>query len=315
MKKERLENPLLVNKDLKVKLTEPRAVPDGLFAVPFTAGMYASKGLGKTNLICNLVKAYDATKSFDKIYLWSPSCHNDPKYKLLDSEKHYYELTVYTAFDNEDFRQVLERTRADIKDYQEYQRRLAIWKKFLKVKSVNQLTPEELVTLDVDCDWEEPQTRWKYGMPSTLMIFDDLAYDRVFSSHNRMFLNFFILHRHLLVSCMLGLQSFKGTLARGLRSNLTVAMLWRQKNVEIQKEVASEFSNFISPKKLIKLWDIACKENQWDFLTVYFYANDKKYRLRKNLNELLIVDSDSESDDDEREEPKISKSTKPQHQG
>ena len=110
------------------------------------------------------------------------------------------------------------------------------------------------------------------------------------SMHNKQFSQFWVLHRHLLVSCCVCLQAFKGTLAKGLRQNLSQVMLWSNKNKEMSKSICEEFANFISAEKLQKAWDYATSKSPYDFLCLDFYATDPRFKVRRCLHEAILID-------------------------
>ena len=277
----------LDNKDLKVTQAKPRIVPDGMPRLSFLGSIVGSRNSGKTNAFINLIKLYDQTKSFDKIYLFSPTYHNDPKYHLLDNDDAHYSLRVFDTYTDEIMKEVLGEIKADIEEYKSYEQQLKIYKKFLKVRNIDRLTAEELFELNL-MDFEEPQTPFKQGMPTSLIIYDDLVGNRdLYRADSKGMLNsFIILHRHLLTSVLFVSQIWANAVPRQIRNNLSLLILFRNKNTKMKEEIGVEMSSVIDVESFVKLWDFAT-EQDYSFFMIDFDAKDKRYRFRKNFNELI----------------------------
>lgn len=279
--------PHLDNKDLKLTQAKPRQIPEGMPRLHFLMGIIGSRGAGKTTALINMIKMYDHTKSFDKIYFFSPTFHNDPKYKLLETDKHNYKLEVFGNYSDDVFKDVLQEIRDDIDEYKQYERKLKLYQKFMKVKSIDSLTPEELLDLELD-DFEEPTTEFKHGMPTSLIVLDDLVgnTDLYKANAKGVFNNFVILHRHLLTSVIFLCQVYQNGIPRQIRNNLSCLLLFRNKNDAMKKQIAEEASSFVTVDHFLQMWDYSCVE-PWDFFMIDFDTKDKQYRFRKNFNELV----------------------------
>lgn len=277
----------LANKHLKVVQASPRPVPDGMPKLSFLMNVVASRGGGKTNAVLNFMRLYDKTRSFDKVYLFSPTYHNEPKNQLYNDLD--VKLTVNTSYSDDIFREVLEEIRADIDEYKEYQRRMKLWEKFKKIKRIEQLSPEELIELDVDMGWEEPTTEWKRGMPTSCLIFDDLVGNKELyrSDSKGPFYNFVILHRHLLSSIIFLSQVWHNGVPRQIRNNLSCLMLFANKSDKMKLEIAQEMSAFVKPDEFVRMWDWATEEPH-SFFFIDMDAKDKRLRFRKNFDTLIV---------------------------
>jgi pantothenate kinase-related protein Tda10 len=110
----------LENKDLKVVQAPPRQGPKTFPDKPFLGTIVGSRGSGKTNCMINLIKHYDKTGFFSKVYMFSPtSFGNDPKYQLLEDGKHNIEYKKYPTYSDEIFKEVLEEIKSDIEEYKD----------------------------------------------------------------------------------------------------------------------------------------------------------------------------------------------------
>ena len=281
--------PNLHNKDLKVVQAKPRPVPEGLYKANSLICLCANRGAGKTNCWINMLLKYqNETKTYDVVYLICPTIHNDPKYKLL--ERKGFELKMYDQFDNDIFKGIVEEINDNIDEYKEYQRKMKIWKKFLKAKRVENLDANDLLELEL-MDFQEPETKFIHGFPQHLIIFDDMManpYAYPSSIRGNLLTRFTILHRHRNTGIWHSVQSWKSVLHKSIRNNLTGMILFKNKSEEIKKEIAQEVANYIKPNLFIELWDRATEDDH-DFFMCDFNPTEKKYRFRKNFDQLFVL--------------------------
>jgi hypothetical protein len=294
----------LENKDLKVVQAPPRIAPHTFPNKPFLGTIVGSRGSGKTNCMINLIQHYDKYKFFDKVYMFSPtSFGNDPKYQLLEDNKHHFVYQKYPTYTDDIFKEVLDEIKSDIDEYKEWEKKYKIYKKFMKY-GYKRLTPEEvleveMMMVDEDCSSiggakgdaytiEEPECQWKQ-MPTSLLIFNDLVSNtELYKTTARgIFYNFVILHRHLLSSLLFCVQTWSGAVPRQIRGNLSLAILFNLKP-EIKKQVADEMCADMSEETFIEMWNTSCV-NQWDFFMINYDA-PKHLRFRKNFDSLFVLE-------------------------
>jgi hypothetical protein len=142
--------------------------------------------------------------------------------------------------------------------------------------------PEDVALLQEN-DYQPPTTRFKHGMPTTLWICDDLVGEKAIYN-NPSFNKFLLQHRHYLTSVLFAVQVWRGGVPKGIRNNLSLALLFSNKSKPIRMEVAEELSAFISPERFIAMWDFCCTAAH-DFLMVNW--DDPKHRFRKNFDEII----------------------------
>lgn len=278
----------LQNKPIPSVLADPRKAPETMPSKPFIGAVVASRGGGKTTSIINLVKIYAQTHFFDKVILLSPTFYNDPKLQTLQDDR--YELKVYTDITYDVISEIISSIKSDVNEYKQYKDYIKVWKRFVKAKSpeawLDQADPAEIAILQ-EHDFQPPQTPWVHGMPTTLIIADDLVGNRAVYN-NQELVKFLLVHRHWLTSILFAVQVYKGAIPRGLRNNLSLLMLFNNKNHQIRKEIAEELASHITVEQFEAIWDYCCKE-QHDFLMVDFDSKD--YRFRKNFNEIIKIKS------------------------
>jgi hypothetical protein len=287
----------LENRELKSKLAEPRRAPDTMPDKPFLGVVCGSRGSGKSSSVINLVKLYATTHFFDKVYVFSPTFRNDPKMSHLYDERYSVKIIEDATYDALD--EVLYEIKYDIEEYKEYEKYLKLWKKLMKAKDIDSFIrnceAEEIAILENN-DYQVPETKYKNGMPQSLIIFDDLVGSKVV--YNNSSLNKFLLqHRHYLTSILFSVQVWKGAVPRGIRNNLSLMIMFSNKSIPIKQEIAEELSAYITPDKFMDMWDFACKEPH-DFFMINFDSKDKKFR--RNFNEIIILDNNKNDSDSQQ---------------
>ena len=176
----------LENKLINVKQCKTRVYPEHLCKPGFLMIFAGKKGLGKTQSALTFAMKYDKTRTFDHIIIYSPSAKNEKKYSwFLDNVK-FAKAEIREHFSVEDFKALTADIDQRINDYKLYERRMAVYKKFMKFKGdffdPEGITDTDLLTLN-DMSFAEPQTSYKHGCPHHLVIFDDLMHNRdLFSS-------------------------------------------------------------------------------------------------------------------------------------
>jgi hypothetical protein len=283
----------LENNDLKVVQAPMRLVPDDFFVKkPFLGSIIGQRGSGKTNSLIQMIFHCDKYKMFDKIYLFSPTAFgNDPKYDLLETTPHSYELQKFSTYTDVIFKDVVEEIKRDIDDFKEWEKKMKLYNKFIKY-GYTKLTPQELRDIDLMMnaseEIEEPECRFE-KMPTSLLVFDDLVSNtELYKNTPRgIFYNFAILHRHLLSSLLFVCQTWTSAVPKQIRANLSFLMVFNLKP-EIKKAVADEMCSSMKEDDFIHMWDSACV-NSYDFFLINFDEKDKKKRYRKNFNELFLI--------------------------
>lgn len=268
-------------KDYQPKTAQqPRDAPPGFPNKSFLALLYSSKGTGKTNSLVNIVKEYAKHRFFQKVYLFSPSLHSDPKYRELEDKN--YELRTYDHYDDATLKEVIEEIRADLNEWREYQRKKALYEKSKRVKRTDILTDDELLDL-WEMDWNDPPPSRFEREPWSLILFDDLAsHPQLMKNGKTVASSFLLLHRHLLTSCAFCTQIFRNSVPKMVRNNLDWYILGKSKSEDNMESVASELDSYASKKEIIDMWSRATEEP-----FTYFCVNlmVPKYRFTKNFDE------------------------------
>jgi hypothetical protein len=271
---------------------ELRDVPEGLPRVPFLAGIFGSRGAGKTTAMINLIRAYQKpgiAPAWDHIIIFSPTAGKDPKYKALEEQLSTKDTRVEMLedFTLTKFQELINYMDAETKSYETKKLAWGAYQKFKEKKmDVTKLKEDELLALyayDFEPDGKI-KSMYKHGRPSFLMVFDDLVGEKlVYSiSGTNLVSKFALRHRHYNCTMMFLSQSWSNGIPRQIRHNLSLAIFFRVNSGQLKKDVAAEMSSFISDEEFIELWDEAT-EDAHNYFMIDFAAKPE-FKFRKNLD-------------------------------
>lgn len=223
--------------------------------------------------------------------MFCPSWVADKKYELI--EEGSYDLEVYDNFNDEIFKEIKQKIVADMKQWWAYEETLEAYHKFLKTKDTKKLTAEEVSLLE-KCDYEKPDAPngWTKA-PATLLIFDDMAGRKeVYPSNGSKSLlhAFTILHRHWHCSMIHVVQHYHGAVAKQIRNNLSLLILFSNKNKDMRKEISKEFGGVIEASKFLEMWDESTPPDKpWKFFMCNFDEKNMNRKFSRNFNQFFIL--------------------------
>jgi hypothetical protein len=280
----------LPNEEIKIRTYPPVRVKEGLPDLSFLGAVVAQRGSGKTNALLRLIQHYDSSAAFEKVIFFCPSWVTDRKYQVLQ-ESENYDLEVYTKFSEKIFGEVLAKIQADMKLWWAYEKELEAWRKYLRVgKDNKKLTAEEHAILEkTDYEKPDPPNDWKKA-PATLIVWDDMGGNRaVYNNTAKGALHeFTVLHRHWHCSLIHVVQHYHSAVGKQIRNNLSMLMLFSNKNKDIKKSIATEFSGVVAYDKFMEMWDESTKEHPYEFFMCDFDQKDPQKKFRKNFNEFFL---------------------------
>jgi len=301
--------PVLVP-ELRINYAQPRASPDNLPRLHFLAAIVGSRGSGKTTALVRLLKAYFRTHSFDKLVLFCPTLRADPKYQALvkSAERHRVKVDTHEAFDDALFESTVEQINADIEEEKAERAYAEVYQRCV-VKG-GEPSADDVVLLE-ERDYEEPpKPKWKRGTPTTVLIFDDLVGNRDLyrSDAKGPVASFAIRHRHHHTSMIFLTQTYHNGVPRQLRANLSLLILFANKNDAMRKQVAAEFSSFVPQQRFLDMWDSAVGAGSavaatadtasgrgavgavipHHFFMCDFDAQNPQLRFRKNFDQIFL---------------------------
>jgi hypothetical protein len=274
-----------------------RKTPKGFPPLHLLNATIGARGTGKTSAVLKMLKAYVDCHSYDRLYWWSPTAKREQKFRDFQSycEKKGVEIVVFDTFSNQDLADTIEHLRAEIDRYKEYLTKLEIWNKFVRVKTVDAMTLDELMELD-QMGWQKPTTEYKYGWPSHAAVFDDCGgQSQVYRADCKgIVASTALLHRHVGLSMFFLIQIVANGVPRGIRSNISCWQLFPCRSKKLQAAVAEELAFKVSPETLMAVWDFATKDNPHDFLFADYDSPVPDFR--RNFTHRIILDKNVDDD-------------------
>lgn len=270
----------------------------------FTALAIGSTGSGKSFSVSKLLKYYEKAKMYDtdknivpqRIIIFCPTYYSNPIYnslKNLDEEN-----DVYTTYSDTLLQEVLDDIKAVKKESQDYAEIMAAYKKFLKVKNLNQLTPEEMILLHkINFDLKY-LTKPRYEIPPVNhLIFDDLISTNAYKSNGVSLLsNLAVRNRHLQCNLYFLAQSVK-QLPKIIRVQARLLMIYRYNSKSIVDDLYEVVSGVLKPEEFEKIYFDA-SDLKYNFLTIDNTGSDLV--LKQNFNYLIRLNSKKDKVDNEK---------------
>ena len=296
---------------LNVKERERREPPPTMPKPPFMAGVFGSRGAGKTTLMINLIRMYDSVRAFDHVIVFSPTFEKDPKFEALQNSRPHAKLDLIPDFTVPKFTDFLSMMDSRIRAYDKFKKATEAFQKFQK-RGQSALDEDELLLL-YQYDFTDPVKHDEFpdGPPSFLMVFDDMVGNKqIYRNDSSGPVGRFALrHRHYGCSVMFMSQAYNNGIPRQLRNNLNVAVFFANKSDKIKMEVAEEMASHISPDEFVDVWNFATREPYSSFMVI-FDAERDEWRFRRNFDTLIFpaerqeefeeVEGERDSDQDVR---------------
>jgi hypothetical protein len=276
---------------LTIKEHERREAPFSMPQPPFMAGLFGSRGSGKTSIMISMLRLYDSVKAFDKIYIFSPTHSKDPKFEAFVKTQPHAKVEFMEVYTDVRFDEITREMDSELKAYESFLIALKAYTKFVKGKKIDEMTQDELLAL-YSYDFNDPGAfeRFKEGRPCWAIVFDDMVGDKSVYRGDSCGLvgRFSLRHRHYNASIFFLSQAYKSGVPRQLRNNLSTAVFFANKSDKIKMEISEEMSSFIGPLDFVSMWDFACEEPH-GFFMIDYDAKLPTWRFRKNFDCLLVI--------------------------
>ena len=262
-----------------------------LYPIVVAAG---ARNSGKTYKITELIRLYELHGIYDtkmkhlvdqRTIIFSPTVSQNTVFTSLKSlDQEHDVIDNYTD----------QKLVAVIKDIQyereqtiDYQRKLKLYNRFLKIKHLEDLNAFELQELEM-MDYNPPvPCKYPWGCICHL-IFDDLIGSNCFKSVGKSaFTNLCLRNRHLGCPIYVCVQSIK-CLPKSIRTNANVFVIFKFASKKIiLDDLYVEVSNFLTEEQFMDVLNFA-HETEHDALILDF-SQKKENRLKKNWNVILHI--------------------------
>ena len=263
------------------------------------------RNTGKSYLTSTMVNQFMADGIYNSVYVICPTWVSNKCYY----EKYVPEENVFMPFKGS-ILAVEERVIEECDEWEFFLNGLIEYEKS-KNLDVNNLDDFQLFhlyengLLDDNCEIQRPV--WKYPVerpPQSLVIMDDILGSKAIGNE---LTRLSTLSRHVApigvehklnggrtacgLSVIINSQVYKmvGGLGSALRQNITALVLFENKSPKALKSVVEELCSCVAEEDFARAYDLAIQE-KYDSLLLDFFPKDEKFRFRKNLNELLIIE-------------------------
>jgi len=288
------DNPINVKKK-DVPQSTNKALPSF-----FNTQLYiGSKGTGKTYKLVQLLRLYEDSPIKDKsgqtydmrIILIAPTAYSGANevYKSLNSLD---PIDIHLEYTDDLLLSIIDDIKTKNDEFDEYLVYQNLYKKFLKIKSLEQLTTEEFEILEGH-DYQTPEEAYGEIKPIvTWIIFDDLIGMGAFNNKAKSVIsNLTIKHRHLRVNLAFTTQSFK-KIPPVVRTNIDIYVIFKSSSYnEVLNKIFEDISGYLTLDNFIELYEYATDAKN-DALIIINNSLDKKgISYFKNWHRQLFIEN------------------------
>lgn len=260
---------------------------------PYFVGLWVgSRQSGKTYNTVKHIKAYEESNIINpkynkrmecKTYIISPTYDANPVFSSLSS---VHPRDVYTSYSDETLAMILNDVQEQRAETEEYNKKLEVWKKYMKSQDLEDLEEEELMMLE-EMSFMEPHPCRYPGGAYNFLILDDLVGSGAFKNGRSFLTNTVLKNRHLGINICILTQSIR-SIPKPIRANTSVFVLFKYANQKIVLEdIYEEVSGKATQEQFLQLFDYAT-EGEHNPLVLDFTGN-KNEVFKKGFSELLYL--------------------------
>ncbi len=257
----------------------------------YTGLIVGGTGTGKTFSCCKLLKYYERFKIYNgkgetvpqRIILMSPSIKSNP---IFNSLKNLDDSDKITNYSDERLQEVLDDIEKVKQEALKYQRDYELYLKFTKIKSLSELSIDELLSL-YSSDFEPPEKPRFIIPPINYLILDDLLNSDAYKSTGKSLINnLAVRNRHLGINLFILAQSCN-QIPKCIRSQARLLFLYRYNSKNIIDDLYEIVSNTLTPEQFKDIY-LSATEKKHNFLTID--NTGKKLIFKQNLDHLIMLD-------------------------
>lgn len=259
----------------------------------FVSLFIGSRGSGKSYCIVNLLKHYEQCGIYDpitkekvaqRIILFSPTYLANPVFKSL---KYLSEDDIVNNYSDEALLEKVDDVENEKDNTERYKTLMKVYKKFLNVKHIDELSHDELIELSL-LEFEQPEEpKYPHGCV-VFMIFDDLIGSDAFKQTGKSALtNLVLKNRHMRINILCATQNLRA-IPKSIRTNTSLFVIFKFASKKIiLEDLHTEISNTLTIEKFEELYEYAT-EDEHDCLVIDF-TNPKQERFKKNFKSVLNI--------------------------
>jgi len=276
--------PNLENNNIKVKRDEKPPMYPNLPQAYYRLNVSGSSGSGKGVAVINMLsKQYPY---FDKIFVVSPTIHNDAKATDFFGDKE--NVMVFDEPNIKLVKDIKDEISNMIEQHEEFKKIRDIYRKFVK----NKYNPDKLTSLELmklySCNFDPRSMKMSVDRDKLnfLVYFDDCQGMKILKSPT--FENFLIKARHHQSNMICTTQTFKG-ITNAWRRNATAHFLFKSNDLNQVKSIYEEVAGFFdSEEQFMKIYKYSTDEKH-SFM--YIDTMDSENPIRKNFDEVIMKDN------------------------
>ncbi|MEY2703553.1 MAG: Poxvirus protein [Bacteroidota bacterium] len=252
-----------------------------------------SRGSGKTYSVVKLIKYYEDEGVYDeegnlheiRTIIISPTFKSNPIFlslKSLDDDD------IHEEYSDDLLNQIVEQIEEENEQIKKYQEDLKLYKKFIRIKTLKELTPYELLRLHA-LDFKPPIQPLYTQTRVVHLICDDLVATGAYKATGKSALtNLCIKNRHKGI-CMYFLAQSSKQVPRICRVNASLLLLYKFNSDEMTEDLYETVSGCLTKEQFKDIYNEATKE-KYNFLCVDATKNDIEFRQNFD-HKFLIKDS------------------------
>lgn len=261
----------------------------------FFVGLFVgSRGSGKTFSIVELLKQYERYGIYDaetkkkvdqRIVVFSPTHDSNPVFSCL---KHLSPDDVISSYSDAKLLAVVTDVRRRREETLEYQKKLKIFEKFRKCKSIDELEAHEVFHLELH-DFAPPAKPDHPNGCVTHFVLDDLVGSTAFKAVGKSALtNLVLKNTHLAINILVATQNLKA-IPKSIRTNTSVFVVFRFASMKIiLEDLYTEVSNTLTLSAFEELYDFATRKD--NSALIVDFTQPKEDRFKQNWSTVLTLE-------------------------
>jgi hypothetical protein len=276
---------------LKYKARPYPACNDGGTAPRFYwVGLFVgARQSGKTHTLVQLLKHYETCAVHDpegnvmdqRIVLFSPTFDANPVWGAL---KHLSKSDVHDTYSDELLQEVVAEIKAEKELSDEYKEAMKLWNKYMKARSMDDLTDQEVMVIEGWGFGPPPRPRYPNGCV-TYLILDDLVGTAALRPGRSALTYTAIRNRHLGINLAVLVQGMK-QVPRIIRSNTNLFAIWKFANRKMMAEdLYEEVSSLVTLPQFEELFE-HCTEEAHQCMVLDF-SQPRGQVIRKSFKEVV----------------------------
>jgi len=289
----------LNNDPLKVKKPNiPQSNNKDLPRFFFNMLLVAQKHSGKTFLLSKLIKNYQETKILDnegnehpiRIILFAPTAFSTSNtiYEKLNIDEH----DIHLDYSDMVLSLVLEQIKEENEEIKEYKEKMKLIEKFKKVKDIDELSEDEILTLHMFKFDKMNIQKPKYEQERiNVIIFDDIigTNNGAFRRSGSVLQNLIIKNRHHWANVILTTQYIK-SINPIIRENIDIWALFPSQNKKaIIEKVYELVSGLVTEEHFIELFDYATAKPFSALIIDNHKETPKANKFKMNWNTIIRI--------------------------